>query len=301
MDEVILQERLFDAPWGDPSFRRLPGMRPLGADEWILVDEAYPGQMALRDRFLAERRDSVVAALPEAREAAAEVLELTLATLARRADFRVGPGSVTRADGVEVPVDPDDPFGTLGRLIQEDVCLLERRGEEHVLTGAVLVFPSGWTLGQKIGRPLLRIHAPVAPYDAETARRVERLFDGLRPGRPLMRANVLWHGLPTLHQPRREGEPRPLAAQGDRYLRSERHASSGCRGRGRRSSRSIHASWRRHVFSPGRGRRSRAAPDEAQPSPRTRAAVSVPARRTTRPLSATTCSVILRFSPARRL
>jgi hypothetical protein len=222
MDEIILQERLFDAPWGDPSFRRLPGMRPVGADDWLTVDEVYARQMALRDRFLAERRGEVVAELPEAAEAAAEVLELVLATLARRADFTVEPASVTRPDGVTVPVDPGDPFGTVGRLLQEDVCLLQKRGEEHVLTGAVLVFPSGWTLGQKIGRPLLRIHAPVAPYDGEIGRRVQRLFDGLRPGRPLMRANLLWHGSPALHQPRREGEPKPHGHEGDRYLRSER-------------------------------------------------------------------------------
>jgi hypothetical protein len=222
MDEAILNERLFDAPWGDPSFRRLPGMRPVGADEWLLVDEVHARQMALRDRFLAERREEVVAELPEAREAAEEVLELTLGTLARRADFRVGEGTVTRPDGVAVPVRRDDPFGTVGRLLQEDVCLLEKRGEEHVLTGAVLVFPSGWTLAQKIGRPLLRIHVPVVPYDAEMGRRVQRLFDGLRPGRPLMRANLLWHGLPALHQPRREGEPKPHGAAGDAYLRSER-------------------------------------------------------------------------------
>ena len=222
MDEVILQERLFDAPWGDASFLRLPGMRPVGADDWMLVDEVHARQMALRDRFLAGRRAEVVAALPEAREATAEMLDLVLGTLARRADYRVGSGSVTRPDGVEVPIARDDTFGTVGRLVQEDVCLLERRGAEHVLTGAVLVFPSGWTLAQKIGRPLLRIHEPVAAYDADIGRRVQRLFDGLRPGRPLMRANLLWHGLPTLHQPRREGEPKPEAARGERYLRSER-------------------------------------------------------------------------------
>jgi hypothetical protein len=222
MDEVILQERLFDAPWGDPSFRRLPGMRPVGADDWMLVDEAHARQMALRDRFLAERRAEVVAELPEAEEAAGEMLEFVLGTLARRADYRVGPGAVTRPDGVEVQVARDDPFGTVGRLVQEDMCLLEKRGEEQVLTGAVLVFPSGWTLAQKIGRPLLRIHGPVASYGPDIGRRVQRLFDGLRPGRPLMRANVLWHGWPTLHQPRLEGEPKPHSAQGDGYLRSER-------------------------------------------------------------------------------
>ena len=222
MDEAILQDRLFDAPWGDPSFRRLPGMRPVGADDWMLVDEVFARQMALRDRFLAARRDEVVAMLPGAREAAEEMLDLVLATLARRADFAVGPEAVRRPDGVDVPILRDDPFGTVGRLLQEDVCLLEKSGEEHVLTGAVLVFPSGWTLAQKIGRPLLRIHAPVPPYDADVGRRVQRLFDGLGAGRPLMRANVLWHGLPTLHQPRREGEPKPHSAEGDGYLRSER-------------------------------------------------------------------------------
>lgn len=222
MDEVILQDRLFEAPWEDASFRRMPGMRPVGPDDWMLVDEVHARQMALRDRYLATRRSDVVADLPGAREAAAELLEFTLATLARRGDFAVGPQAVTRPDGVTVPVRPDDPFGTIGRLLQEDVCLLEKRGAEHVLTGAVLIFPSGWTLAQKIGRPLLRIHVPVASYDAEMGRRVQRLFDGLRPGRPLMRANLLWHGLPTLHQPRREGEPKPHAAAGAAYLRSER-------------------------------------------------------------------------------
>jgi hypothetical protein len=222
MDEIILQERLFDAPWGDASFRRLPGMRPVGADDWMLVDEVYARQMALRDRFLAERREEVLAELPEAREAAAELLELALGTLARRADFAVDGDRVMRPDGVEVTVRPEDPFGTLGRLLQEDLCLLQKQGAEHVLTGAVLIFPSGWTLAEKIGRPLLRIHRPVSEYDEDVGRRVQRLFDGLQPGRPLLRANLLWGRSPDLHKPRREGEPKPEAPAGKTYLRSER-------------------------------------------------------------------------------
>jgi dimethylamine monooxygenase subunit A len=222
MDEIILQDRLPDAPWSDASFRRLPGMRPVGGDDWILVDEVYSRQMAMRERFLDARRDAVLALLPEAREAAEEVLEITLGTLARRPDFGVTAAAVRRPDGVEVRVARDDPLGTVGRLLQEDVCLLEKRGEEHVLTGAVLVFPSGWTLAQKIGRPLLRIHLPVAAYDDDIGRRVQRLFEGLQPGRPLMRGNLLWHGAATLHQPRLEGEPKPHGAAGALFLRSER-------------------------------------------------------------------------------
>lgn len=222
MDGTILQQGLFDAPWGEASFRRLPGMRPVGRDDWLVVDEAYAAQMALRDRLIADRRDAVLALLPEAGKAASELVGLALATLARRSGFTVGTAQARRPDGESVTLDPDDPLGTVGRLVQEDVCILQKRGEEHVLTGAVLAFPSGWTLSEKIGRPLTRIHRPVDTYDADIARRVQRLLDGVRVGQPLMRANTLWHRDPALHAPRREGDPKP-AGRGDRtYLRSER-------------------------------------------------------------------------------
>jgi dimethylamine monooxygenase subunit A len=51
-----------------------------------------------------------------------------------------------------------------------------------VLTGAVLVFPVGLDAGAEDRAPALRIHVPVVPYDADIGRRVQRLFDGLRPG-----------------------------------------------------------------------------------------------------------------------
>jgi hypothetical protein len=56
---------------------------------------------------------------------------------------------------------------------------MERRGDEHVLTAAVLCFPASWHLADKIGRPLTTIHVPVKVYDETLARRVQRLFDGV--------------------------------------------------------------------------------------------------------------------------
>ena len=66
-----------------------------------------------------------------------------------------------------VAIDRGDPMGTLGHLVQEDLCLMEKRGEEHVLTAAVLCFPASWRLADKIGRPLEAIHVPVPEYDAK--------------------------------------------------------------------------------------------------------------------------------------
>ena len=221
---AILQKTLPYSPWADPQLSRLPGIRPLDPADWLVVDEAYGAQMAERDRLLAELPGKVHALDEGARPAARELLDTVLAHLAARGDFEVGQGAVTRPDGVRVPLDRDAPLMTAARLVQEDLCLMEKRGEaqEHVLTGAALCFPASWTLAEKFMRPLIRIHRPVAPYDEGVARRVQRLFDGLAPGRALWRANAHLYEDPALFQPRAEAAPRREAEGLAPYLRSER-------------------------------------------------------------------------------
>lgn len=221
MRAPVLQDRLPHVPWMDPATARLPGMRPCGAEDWLRMDEAYAGQMAERDWLIATRQPLVHALLPEGRAAAAELLDMVLDMLARRDGFAVRAASVTRPDGVVVPVDRAFPLITLGRLVQQDLCLMQKQGEKSVLTGAILCFPASWTLAQKLGKPMTGIHAPVAHYDDALARRVQRLFDMVRVGQPMERFNALVYDDPTLHQPRLETEsrPRPVART---YLRSER-------------------------------------------------------------------------------
>lgn len=179
--------------------------------------------MAERDRLLADAPERVQALLPEGRAAAGELYDAVLARLAWDEGYSVRPDAVLRPDGVTVPLDRDAPMLTLGRLVQEDLCLLEARGDEHVLTGAVLCFPASWTLAQKIGRPLTGIHVPVAGYAGDLARRVQRMFDAIRPEQALMRYNALLYADPTLHQPRREEEVRTRPPASEKvFLRSER-------------------------------------------------------------------------------
>ena len=211
----ILQTTL---PYDPFAPRPLPGVTPLKPGDWLQRDEAFAGQMALRDALLAERRAEVLALDPEAEEAAREVLDLALELA-----YPGAGATVDRPDGVRVAVDRSDPLGTLGRLVQEDICILQKRGDEHVLTGAVLCFPASWSLAEKILRPLTGIHDPVDSYDAGIARRVQRLFDGVRPGRPLWRFNALWYDDPELHQPRSAQDRRArVPADSAGYLRSER-------------------------------------------------------------------------------
>lgn len=214
MREILQQELPYDVA----AVRPLPGIRPLDMADWLLRDEAFAAQMAERERLLAARREEVLALDPAARTAALELLDLVVAQA-----FPGAGDHVTRPDGVTVALDRTDPMGTLGRLAQEDFCILQKQGDEHVLTGAVLCFPASWTLREKFMRPLTTIHDPVDSYDQGMARRVQRLFDGVRVGQPLWRFNALWYVDPTLHQPRSVSDPRPRQTSGAaEFLRSER-------------------------------------------------------------------------------
>ncbi len=221
MHSAILQDRLPHLPWMDPRLARLPGILPLGDEDWLVTDEAHGPQMAERDRLIAEHRDLVYRQLPEGRAAAEELYRIVLQRLSGKAGYRIGTGSVLRPDGVEVCLNPAEPLETLGRLVQEDLCLMEQAGPEHRLTGAILCFPASWHLDEKIGKPLTGIHAPVQTYDSGLAQRVQRMFDMIRPGAGLWRMNALVYRDPTLHQPRREAAPR-TDRRGGSFLRAER-------------------------------------------------------------------------------
>ena len=220
-DAPILQDRLPLVPWADPRTRRLPGIQPVEGRDWLRLDEAYAGQMALRDRLIAGQPEVVHGLLPKARPAADELYGILLDWLRAEPGFVVAADAVTRPDGVTVPLSPDAPLLTLGRLVQQDLCLMESNGSEYDLTGAILCFPASWTLGQKIGRPMTGIHRPVRHYDEDVARRVQRLFDLVRVGQPLERYNALVYDDPVLHNPRQEFDTRPYAVE-RLYMRSER-------------------------------------------------------------------------------
>lgn len=201
--------------------RRLPGVMPLARADWLLVSDTYAAQMAERARLLRDCPDTVCACLPGAEDAALELLDEILHDLPALG-FAIGPHQVTCPDGRVVPLDRARPLQTAGQLVQEDLCILQKTTQtEHVLTAAILCFPSSWTLADKLGKPLLRIHAPVPDYDAQMGARVQRMFDAIRPEQPLWRANLLRYENPALHQPRREFAPKDKRADGA-FIRSER-------------------------------------------------------------------------------
>jgi dimethylamine monooxygenase subunit A len=210
---MILQHDLPSEQSGDV---RLPGVAPCGAEDWLRVDDAYGAQMQYRAALIAERPQDVLYEPEGARAACSEVLREALAILPQLG-FDVGDRRVVCPDGREVDLDWQAPLRCLGHLVQEDICVLQKRGDEHVLAAAVLCFPANWRLAEKVEQPLTAIHVPVDEYDANIARRVQRLFDGVQVGRPLWRFNRLAYADADLHQPRKREVDEAMP-----FLRSER-------------------------------------------------------------------------------
>ncbi len=219
----VFQKHLPHPPWLDPARWRLPGVQPLGTAKWLIRDDAYAKQMALRDELIASKPGEVHALLPSAEAAAMECYETVLSSLRSDGAYQFTDHAVCRPDGVTVNLDRNTPLLTLGRLVQADLCIMEASPDGHILTGAILCFPAQWTLAEKLGRPLIAIHKPVPKYNSDIAKRVQRLFDAIRPDHPLWRSNAILYERPDLYTPKAEDMADNSATlETARFVRSER-------------------------------------------------------------------------------
>lgn len=157
-------------------------------DRWLLVDDARPMELALRERLLAERRAVVFGCLPAADAAAEELLHAVLTWLADRG---VNPPPPTAGD---------HPLVAAGRIVQEDLCLMVQRDGAWHLDGGVVCFPTLWRLGDRLGQPTPTLHERVAHYD-ELEARVDRFFDRFPPDRVVWRRNMSIKPYSLLHVP----------------------------------------------------------------------------------------------------
>jgi hypothetical protein len=169
--------------------------------------------------------------LPEASAASVELLQLLADHLPRRfpATYRLGDdGRLTNTASNEtwdIDVPPLHPLDVAGRLVTEDLCLLQASDTGYRLIGATLCFPNRWLLEEKIGQPLDFIHAPVPGFAPALERPVAQFFAALKPDRILARVNWGIAGDPTRFQPiGRDADAAITAATAGSalYLRIER-------------------------------------------------------------------------------
>ncbi len=200
---MILNSHLPIKAWLDPQTARLPGVRPIAIQDWLVRSDTHEQQMTYRHELMNTRRDVVFQALAPAKEACCELRDI----ICEEGGFAV--------------IGSEDPLIEAASHVQEDFCILQRTDESHILTAALMCFPSSWDVRQKIGRSIDSIHSPV-PEFANVSRTVERMLSAIRVEQPLGRANFLIYTDPELHQPRGEGVAKPIDPSAPRFIRVER-------------------------------------------------------------------------------
>ncbi len=197
------------APLDGRDWRFTMGLRPLDESRWLEFDDRAHDERALKDSLLAAHYDEVVAVDERADAASRELLDVIVAHLALYFPHQ------------RREVDPHEhPIVAASRLVQEDLCVLERR-DAWRLSAACVCFPSRWRLASKLGDTLDGIHAPVPLYDELLAAPTNAFFDRLRVGRAFWRLNWTLLDSPALHQPTSERRA-PSGSLHDWFFRVER-------------------------------------------------------------------------------
>ena len=187
-------------------YRMAMGLITLPETAWFEIDACYPAEMAERRRLLDTRRDEVFATLPQSDAARREALDEVVANLTAHhpAWFdRDGARLHNRLTGEtwDLAEPPCDPLELAGRLVQEDLCLIQLDDAGPLLTAAVLCFPTRWVLAEKLGRPLAEVHGRVPFYGDRLARPVDRFMAHVKPGHVAARLNWSVIDDPALFQP----------------------------------------------------------------------------------------------------
>ena len=168
-------------PWEEAADFQI-GLRPIAPADWLEGGEADPA--ARKDALFAARRGLVWAEAEGSRPAQAEVWEMVEAAL----------GPAPQPPGLP-------PLYAAARRTPDDLCLMEKRDGQWRLTALSLSAGSFFTAEEVIGRSLAELHGPVTGFAERFLVRVQRIFEGLRPGLVLERRNWTLLNSDALHTP----------------------------------------------------------------------------------------------------
>ncbi|RZO18893.1 MAG: DUF3445 domain-containing protein [Verrucomicrobiaceae bacterium] len=85
--------------------------------------------------------------------------------------------------------EPEDLIET-SKKIQEDLIILSGDASMgHPIIAGIVCFPNGWTITEKIGQGIDKVHEPVPEYAEVMSGTVNRMLERLKSGRTLWRCN----------------------------------------------------------------------------------------------------------------
>jgi hypothetical protein len=182
------------------------GLTTVAENAWFEIDDRYIEEMNERRQLLAERHGDVFGAVPGSDAARGEALQEVVANLTvHLPQWFAYDGNVLRnrltGETWTPNRPPCDPLELAGRLVQEDLCIIQRSSDGPIFAAALLCFPTRWRLHEKLGRPLSSVHGLVPYYGERLASPVDRFMAKLKPGHIASRLNWSVLDNPAMYQP----------------------------------------------------------------------------------------------------
>ncbi|KAJ5146851.1 hypothetical protein N7526_000203 [Penicillium atrosanguineum] len=175
---------------GRERYRVMMDIRKLDAQNWLTLDKNYMDEHRVRDALLREKRDQVIQCLPESVDACHEALEEVSNFLSQRFPnmfettmYNSKPHIQNRMTGEMFELGGSVPNENLTdaleaavRLTMEDLSILMRNeDDEYYLAASASLFPTGWTVDQRIGWTISRMHEPVPLWHQQVATSVSKI------------------------------------------------------------------------------------------------------------------------------
>jgi hypothetical protein len=184
-----------------PTFEMKMGTVPMRESDYVVeADDHYTSEIQLKRKLLTEDHAYYYQSLPEAKAAHWDVLEKVLEDLviSRPELFSVEKtgdhwqitnhplqetASFVFGEDASLPFEPLD---WIGRQVQEDLIILNPQG---YITAGQLCFPSGWSLGEKLGKQFMDVHAPLPPMAMPMLKAANTFMERIPVNKSFMRNN----------------------------------------------------------------------------------------------------------------
>ncbi len=186
------------------------GLNLLGGENPIQPDDKAADYLALKQLLLAADETDVFRMEPDTVAAQREVLELVLKCLGK--PLKTSSSKIT-CPTLDIQYTHEDyanrPLLLASLLVQEDLVLMRRVEDSWTFVAASVCFPSSWSLTEKFGKPLAKIHQPVPGANRNFDQMIQRIFDNLKPELPVWRENWSFYGDNNLRHSTHEDERIP--------------------------------------------------------------------------------------------
>ncbi|KAJ6096967.1 hypothetical protein N7486_007713 [Penicillium sp. IBT 16267x] len=188
---------------GRERYRIMMDVRRLDTQNWLTLDKNYMDEHRVRDHLLREKRDNVLRCLPESLDACQETLEVVSEFLCERFPgmfHKTVKGNDTWVENNatkerfnisgQATVNGTDALEAAVRLTMEDLSVLMMNDDgEYYLAASASLFPTGWTVDQRIGWTISQMHEPVPLWHQQVASSVSKFLARLSPTSPMERSN----------------------------------------------------------------------------------------------------------------